>query len=97
MNIEEFVDLISYYDNLPFLRKGRVDYHEKPNLGWTARYELRTDPGCWIIFHNSGGTTFLIIKDGISLFLSFEKFFEELSIEGKENILFHLDLFTRMS
>jgi RNA ligase (TIGR02306 family) len=84
-------ELISYYDNLPFLRKGRVDY--TANLGWTARYELRTDPGCWIIFHNSGNTTFLLVKDEVSRHLSFEKFFEELSIEGKENILFHLDLF----
>lgn len=60
MDLEE---IIKYCGGLPFLRKGRVEYHEEVSVAWMGRH------------------------------LSFEKFFEELSEEGKENILFHLDLF----
>jgi hypothetical protein len=90
MDLEE---TIKYCDGLPFLHKGRVEYHEEVSVAWMAKYELKTDKGCWIIFHIYGHIEFAIIKDKFSRHLSFEKFFEELSIEGKENILFHLDLF----
>ena len=102
MDLDEFIE---HCDGLKFLRQVRLKYYytDGAAIPESVVYQVVTDPAFNIIYNRGLGPQFGINKDrsgqylSFDLNLSFEKFFEELSIEGKENILFHLDLFTRMS
>lgn len=93
----DFEDIIEYCDGLPFLSKGEIKYHDEVAIAENITYELKTDQGCSICFYISGYIEYRVKKGSMNYWKSFEDFFEGLSPEGKENIIFHLDVFESKS